>query len=171
MFDYGVNSGLGRSGKVLRRCLKLGDNSGVVTDAVIVAARAADAKTLIVAICDERLRFLQSLKTWSVFGKGWGARVAEVKAYALQLASGAGVPAIGPAAASIGKGVVPAATSVQRGSAGVIVATGAAAAHHAKQDGADPAFIAGLIMIAALIAVAAWRIWDWRQERQQDRPV
>ena len=171
VFDYGVNSGVGRSGKVLRRCLKSADNRSVVTDAVIAAARAADAKALIVSICDERLRFLQSLKTWSVFGKGWDARVAEVKAYALQLASGACAPAAAPAAASVGKGVVPAATSVQRGSAGLIVATGAAAAHHAQQNGADPAFIAGLIMAAALIAIAAWRIWDWRQERQQDKPA
>jgi lysozyme family protein len=171
VFDYGVNSGIGRSGKVLRRCLRLADDSSAVNDAVIAAARAADAKALIVAICDERLRFLQSLKTWSVFGKGWGARVVEVKAYALQLAAGASVPAAAPAAASAGKGVVPAAKGVQRGSAGVIIAAGAAAAHHAQQNSADPALIAGLIMIAALIAIAAWRIWDWRQERQQDKPA
>ncbi|MDO9414013.1 MAG: glycosyl hydrolase 108 family protein [Pseudolabrys sp.] len=30
VFDYGVNSGIGRSGKVLRRCLKLPDDSSVV---------------------------------------------------------------------------------------------------------------------------------------------
>src|SRR3990172_12124180 len=57
VFDYGVNSGIGRSGKVLRRVLKLPDNSSVVNDAVIAAARAADAKTLVAAICAERLRF------------------------------------------------------------------------------------------------------------------
>src|SRR5882762_3549458 len=65
VFDYGVNSGIGRSGKVLRRVLKLSDNSSVVNDAVIAAARATDAKTLVAAICGERLRFLQSLKTWN----------------------------------------------------------------------------------------------------------
>src|SRR5215467_1516638 len=35
MFDYGVNSGIGRSGKVLRRVLQLPDSSSIVTDAVI----------------------------------------------------------------------------------------------------------------------------------------
>src|SRR5215510_1640293 len=75
---YGVNSGVHRSGKVLRRILKLPDNSSVVTDEGIAAARAADCMTLIVTICDERLRFLESLKTWPVFGVGWGRRVAEV---------------------------------------------------------------------------------------------
>ncbi len=92
VFDYGVNSGIGRSGKVLRRCLKLPDTTSVVNDAVIAAARAAEAKTLIAAICDERLRFLQSLKTWRVFGGGWGRRVAEVKSVSLAMASGAPSP-------------------------------------------------------------------------------
>jgi lysozyme family protein len=87
VFDYGVNSGIGRSGKVLRRVLKLTDNSSIVNDAVVAAARAADAKALVAAICDERLRFLQSLKTWSVFGAGWGRRVWEVRAAALAMTS------------------------------------------------------------------------------------
>jgi lysozyme family protein len=87
VFDYGVNSGTGRSGKVLRRALKLPDNASAVTDQVIAAARAVDAKALVAAICDERLRFLQSLKTWPVFGAGWGRRVAEVRSAALAMAS------------------------------------------------------------------------------------
>jgi lysozyme family protein len=39
--------------------------------------------------CDERLRFLQALKTWPVFGAGWGRRVAEVKSTALKMAADA----------------------------------------------------------------------------------
>src|SRR5665213_1799761 len=89
VFDYGVNSGIGRSGRVLRRELKLADDTSAVTDAVIAAARVADAPGLIAAICDERQRFLQSLKTWDVFGKGWARRVAEVKATALAMAAAA----------------------------------------------------------------------------------
>ncbi|MBS0536869.1 MAG: glycoside hydrolase family 108 protein [Proteobacteria bacterium] len=93
VFDYGVNSGIGRSGKVLRRLLGLADATHGVTDDVIAAARATDASRLVEAICDERLRFLKSLKTWGVFGNGWGRRVAEVKAAALAMAS---PPAIAP---------------------------------------------------------------------------
>ena len=89
VFDYGVNSGIARAGRVLRRCLKLDDSAGAVTDTVIAAAGEADAHGLIAAICDERLRFLQSLKTWPVFGKGWSRRVAEVKAAALEMAGDA----------------------------------------------------------------------------------
>ncbi|MGA7532968.1 MAG: TIGR02217 family protein [Pseudolabrys sp.] len=57
--------------------------------AAIAAARAADPKILIAGICDERLRFLQALKTWPVFGAGWGRRVAEVKSTALKMAADA----------------------------------------------------------------------------------
>jgi lysozyme family protein len=85
-FDYGVNSGIGRSGKVLRRVLKLPDDTSVVSDAVVAAAQSAEARSLIAAICGERLRFLQSLRTWPVFGAGWGRRVAEVKTAALAMA-------------------------------------------------------------------------------------
>lgn len=92
VFDYGVNSGTGRSGKVLRRALKLPDHSGTVSDAVIAAARAADPETLIAAICDERLRFLKSLKTWPVFGGGWSRRVADVKTAALAMVGDQVVP-------------------------------------------------------------------------------
>jgi len=95
VFDYGVNSGIGRSGRVLRRVLKLADDTGAVSDEVIAAADVSDARAAIVAICDERLRFLQSLKTWNVFGKGWGRRVAEVKAAALVMV--AATPASEPA--------------------------------------------------------------------------
>ncbi len=171
VFDYGVNSGIGRSGKVLRRCLKLPDDSSVVNDAGVAAARTADAKALIVAICDERLRFLQSLRTWDVFGKGWGARVAEVKAYALRLASGAAASAAAPRAAAAGKGVVPKSKGAQQGSAGAIVAAGATAAQQAHQNGADPALVAGLVIVAAIIAIVAWRFWDWRQTQQQEKPA
>lgn len=86
VFDYGVNSGIGRSGKVLRRQLSLPDTTHKISDDVIAAARRADAKVLVAAICDERLRFLKALKTWPVFGKGWGRRVAEVKSAALAMA-------------------------------------------------------------------------------------
>jgi lysozyme family protein len=84
-FDYGVNSGIGRSGKVLRRALGLPYDSSAITDMVVAAAHAVDIKVLVADICDERLHFLRSLKTWSVFGNGWGRRVSEVRSTALKM--------------------------------------------------------------------------------------
>ncbi len=173
VFDYGVNSGIGRSGKVLRRALKLPDGASVVSEAVIAAARAADAKELIVGICEERLRFLQSLRTWGVFGKGWGARVAEVRAFALQLAAGAAaaMPAPSAEAQQTGKGVVPMPKGAPQGSAGAIAAAGVAAATQAHQSGAGAGVIAAIVFASVATAIAAYAFWHWRQQRQQDKPI
>jgi lysozyme family protein len=115
IFDYGVNSGIGRSGKVLRRLLGLPDNTSVVTDDVLRALEQRNPKLVINAINDERLRFLQSLRTWDVFGKGWGRRVVEVRAFSLQLASAApvAIPDAQPEVQQSGKGMVPPPTVVK----------------------------------------------------------
>jgi lysozyme family protein len=44
-----------------------------------------DPAALIELYCAKRLEFLQSLKTFEVFGKGWSRRVAEVKDEALKM--------------------------------------------------------------------------------------
>jgi lysozyme family protein len=93
VFDYGVNSGIGRAGKVLRRLVGLAGNSGAVTDEVIAAVRRRQPRPLVEAICDERLAFLRRLRTWPVFGNGWGRRVREVRAAALAMAGKSGHPA------------------------------------------------------------------------------
>jgi hypothetical protein len=165
-----VNSGIGRSGKVLRRALKLPDNSSSVTDAVIAAACAANAKTLVATICDERLRFLQSLKTWPVFGAGWGRRVAEVKSAALAMVANAPAPA-DPQAAAPGQAMMPIAKGVRHGSTGAIAAAGAAATQQAHQSGMPPAALALIVAATVALATAAWLFWHWRQRRKQEAPV
>jgi len=85
VFDYGVNSGVGRVARVLQRLLHV-PIDGRMGPATIATARVTDPARLIVTLCDERLRFLQSLRTWPVFGRGWARRVAEVRATALRLA-------------------------------------------------------------------------------------
>lgn len=170
VFDYGVNSGIGRSGKVLRRVLKLPDDTSVVSGAVIAAARAADTKALVIAICDERLRFLQSLKTWPVFGAGWGRRVAEVKSVSLALAAGGPSPDLRSSYAG-GRAVVPIATRAQQSSAGAIAVAGAAGAQQAHQSGLGPVAIAAILVVTLALAAGGWLFWHWRQKRQQDRPA
>lgn len=75
VFDYGVNSGVGRARKVL---------AGVLT----ANSRAED---LINDICDERLAFLKSLSTWGTYGRGWATRVSDVRRDALVMSKGAAV--------------------------------------------------------------------------------
>lgn len=134
VFDYGVNSGIGRSGKALRRVLGLAADTSAVTVEVIAAARSADGRAVIAAICDERLRFLKSLTTWSVFGTGWSRRVADVRATALAMAS---APATRPAAPA---------------KAGGAIVAGGGAAVAAHQAGLPLAAVVVIAVVAALVA-------------------
>ncbi len=171
VFDYGVNSGIGRSGKVLRRLLGLAADDWRTGDDVLAALAKRDARQVIVAICDERLRFLRSLRTWNVFGKGWGARVAEVKAFALQLAAGAAAPMPAAAKQAAGKGVVPTPKGAQQGSAGAVVVAGATAAQQAQQTGASAVVVGALVAVTIVAAISAYAFWHWRQQRQQQKPA
>jgi len=173
VFDYAVNSGTGRAPKVLQRVLGIAV-SGQIDQPTLVAARARESRAVIGAICDERLRFLQSLKTWPVFGKGWSKRVGEVKAAALAMADkSAGRVPIGetPASCAPGKGVVPVNEAARRGTAGGAIAAGGAAAQHSAANGIDWVSIAIIVLAAVTIAMAAWAFWHWRQKHQQEAPA
>ncbi|MEA2961680.1 MAG: hypothetical protein QOI46_1778 [Alphaproteobacteria bacterium] len=85
VFDYGVNSGIARAARVLQRLVGTSVDGEIGRDTIAATARAKPAE-LINQICDERLAFLQGLKTWSVFGNGWGRRVREVRAAAVAMA-------------------------------------------------------------------------------------
>jgi lysozyme family protein len=165
LFDYAVNSGTGRAPKVLQRCLAIGV-SGAMDAATIAAARKADGKALIEAICDERLRFLRGLKIWPTFAAGWSRRVADVRAVAGAMAQGRVTAAVRkrtPAATAPGKGVVTVPTGAQATSAaGAVVVGGAAAAHAGSHTAVC------VIVVATLAAAAgAWLFWRWRQRRRQ----
>ena len=186
VFDYGVNSGIGRSGKVLRRVLGVPDNDWRTSDAVLAALRLRDPAKVIDAICDERLRFLRSLKTWPVFGKGWGARVAEVRAYAHQLAAAAVAekPAPQPAATApsktqpMAKGTVPLHPAVRavanhggKIAAGLGAAGGVATAQNESawhSLGAHPIEIVTIALVAgAGVAGALYAVHRFRQSQQE----
>lgn len=149
MFDYGVNSGPGRSQKVLRRCLHLPDKASTADVNSKMSRLTNDQlKTLIVAINDERLQFLRSLPTWPRFGGGWGKRVVQTKAISLHLFDspvGANqVPSIPPS-------VVPAATASE-------VSLMTAKGNHAEPTSAKNAVKAG---IGGGAPVAGATFFDW----------
>ena len=84
VFDVAVNSGPGRAIKFLQSCVGVTPDGGF-GPATYAAVKHADPKDLIELYCAKRLEFLQSLKTFEVFGKGWSRRVAEVKEEALKM--------------------------------------------------------------------------------------
>ena len=84
MFDFAVNSGVGRASKYLQAVL------GVPQDGVIGARTlgAIDSGVRVInALCDRRMGFLRNIDTFWRFGKGWTRRVAEVRDEALDMAT------------------------------------------------------------------------------------
>lgn len=166
VFDYGVNSGVGRAGKVLRRILKLPDRTSIVSDDVVAAVKEQGAREVIAAICSERLAFLKSLKTFPVFGRGWTARVNGVRIAALAMAENRViVPAAGET--SPGKAVVPATAPARSASAGAVIAAGAVSAAMTSRIHVALA-VAGT---AALAALLIFLIWRWRHRAEQEAAV
>lgn len=92
VFDGAVNSGVSQSSKWLQRALGV-PADGHIGAATIAAANAhMDHDELVADICARRMAFLQQLRTWPTFGKGWAARVSSVRSIGQAWASGAEGP-------------------------------------------------------------------------------
>lgn len=89
VFDGAVNSGTHQSAKWLQRALKVQRIDGVIGPITLTAiANHPNHDQLVLDILDRRLVFLQQLKTWQRYRKGWTSRVDRVRKLGLEWASG-----------------------------------------------------------------------------------
>jgi lysozyme family protein len=84
IFDTAVNSGAGRSIKLLQRSIGVAED-GAIGPNTLAAILVADVGQLIDKYCAARQDFLQSLATFDTFGKGWTRRVSEVNLKAKEM--------------------------------------------------------------------------------------
>ena len=84
VFDTAVNSGAGRSIKLLQRSIGVTED-GFLGPNSLAAILVSDVGSLIDKYCDARNEFLQSLSTFDTFGKGWTRRVLEVNLKAKEM--------------------------------------------------------------------------------------
>ncbi len=84
-FDGAVNSGPARGARWLQAGVGV-EQDGKIGPVTILAASAAHPGRAINAACDARLAFVQRLKTWPVFGRGWSNRIADIRGAALAMA-------------------------------------------------------------------------------------
>lgn len=83
-FDSAVNSGVGRANLWLGYAI--GSPAKDYATLAKQSAAVQDIPKSVKSFCAKRMSFLQSLKTWSTFGKGWGRRVTSLQAKALSMA-------------------------------------------------------------------------------------
>jgi lysozyme family protein len=86
VFDFGINAGVDRGGKTLRRSLRLPDSSCRVTDEVIAAVHRKGLVDTIHDYGDARIAFYKNLRTCKYFCKGWLARERQSRNVALSMA-------------------------------------------------------------------------------------
>ena len=87
VFDYAVHSGPRKAVTELQKLVGANPD-GVIGPKTLAAVQKANAAALIEDYCAGRFAYLQRLKGWPTFGRGWTARVAGVRLLALQMAAG-----------------------------------------------------------------------------------
>lgn len=157
--DYGVNSGPGRGMSVLRAITGASSN-----DAAVATAKKMDPHLIIDAMCDERLAFMKRIKggsQWAVFGKGWGARVLDLRAYCHALAD---KKAVSPAI-DLSDVWTPKAEATKSNPVRDIVA-GTGGSGGAAAGGKASGFSWGAVVVIFVVGVAAACIYAWHKYRQ-----
>jgi lysozyme family protein len=86
VFDCAINSGPSQAAKFLQQVLEVTED-GAIGPGTLAAVSAHKVEDLIAAYQFKRLSFMQRLKTWNAFGKGWSNRVAEVATLATEMAT------------------------------------------------------------------------------------
>jgi lysozyme family protein len=84
LFDCAINSGVGRASKWIQEIAGV-TADGAIGNNSVAAITQINPVTAINEFCDKRQAFLESLKTFATFGKGWTKRVSDVRAKALEM--------------------------------------------------------------------------------------
>ena len=135
-FDYGVNSGVGRVA-ALRKKLDPQKLSPI---------------NYVKAACAARSSFLHGLKTWSVFGKGWGRRVADVEATGVRMAVAAAGKPVAPSMEKRSADAKAKAT-VHTGAASATAASPSILSHLANLDTSTKVGLCVLGVVVALTLI------------------
>lgn len=87
VFDFAVNSGPSRAAKYLQKLVGAVAD-GVIGPATIAACSKVSSENLVNGLCDARLAFMKRIRggsLWKTFGRGWSARVSDVRKLSVKL--------------------------------------------------------------------------------------
>lgn len=154
VWDYGVNSGPARAKRVY------------------ASIPRGTPRQQVQAVCRQRLGFVQGLRTWRTFGKGWGRRIAQCEALGVRMALAAAMVSQPAAVEDLRKESDAASTAAKTSGDQMKQAGGAAGAGGVAGTGLSPVLnwewiAVGALGVAllALLAFFAWR--SARNERER----
>ena len=85
VFDYGVNSGVTRSARLLQELVGANPDGFIGPKTLDATTRYGDKINLIKAFNAKRLSFLRGLRHWPTYGRGWTTRVNKVNRISLNM--------------------------------------------------------------------------------------
>ncbi len=184
LFDGAVNSGPSQSIKWLQRALGNVAVDGQMGQATLAAVTEfGNAALLVERVCERRMAFLRALSTWPRFGRGWSARVANVREVGKSWARGLGGVPIPGNTKPTGKGKISdakkppgkGAADATTGGGGMLGGLAAAleAARQALQPLTDALplvgyLVAGLV-VSGLVLMAGGMAYRWYANRKAAR--
>lgn len=158
-YDAAVNSGPGRAARWLQHGINdsfpdrvLVKVDGGVGPQTTAAARAVHAEELVEAICAQRRSFVQALRTFRVFGKGWTRRIAHIEATGVAWARQAQGKPVAADARSRRNAAAEEADVARKGATGATAGGGVLGGAGTAADA--PMEVVGLIILIALIGGA-----------------
>lgn len=86
ILDFGINSGIDRSARYVQAIVGV-PQDGRIGPVTLAALAKMPSRDFIKKLCAKRLSFVQALKIWETFGKGWARRIAHMEATALSWVS------------------------------------------------------------------------------------
>lgn len=75
VYDFAVNSGPARAARNLQALLGVKQDGHIGNITLGALRQRNDIQSLIINLCTNRWKWMQTLSTWSTFGKGWTRRV------------------------------------------------------------------------------------------------
>lgn len=151
LFDFAVNSGPARAIRYMQKVLGIQED-GVFGPQTMAAVKIENATTLVQRLCDARMVFLRNLGTWDTFGRGWTARVEDVRHKAMVLV---GTPMTTVTEAVQTDTVKAAAGMAMIGTAATAITTMAPAIDVLAKAGP---FIGVALIVAATVCFVVWRM-------------
>ena len=97
VFDYAVNTGVGRAGRALRRAVGVDDKDWHITNEIVDKVRLIDPLVLIAKINHDRMAFQMGLpSSFNIFKRGWKNRILSVENISRAMAGAPRQATIGP---------------------------------------------------------------------------
>jgi len=157
VFDAGVMSGPARGAKWLQAALGVAQD-GIIGPNTLAKLRVSDGVQTIKKVCAKRQGFVQALKTFVTFGKGWTTRIAANEAESVRMYVSSNAKSTTDVKATLATEAKSAAKKANQQNSGAVAAGGGGGTTFAMSDQLAHWLTFGIVVAAvAFVGFLLWR--------------